>query len=73
MMCRDNFEALGGSEEARDFVLEAAKGNGFFSVWFTVFDQHVDVKLALIDAFPGTAASCFGQDGSLISRPGADL
>lgn len=72
-MCRDNFEALGGSEEARGLVLEAARGQGFFSVWFAVVDRHVDVKLALIDAFPGTAASCFGQDGNLTNRPGAAI
>lgn len=71
--CRDRLEALDGSEEARDLVLEAAIGYGFFSVWFAVFDQHVDVKLALIEAFPGTAASCFDQDGSLVNRPGAEI
>ena len=72
-MCRDSFEVLGRSEEARGLVLEAAKGSGFFSVWFAVFEQHIDVKLALIDAFPGTATSCFGQDGSLVNRPGAEI
>lgn len=72
-MCRDNFEALGRSEEARDLVLEAAKGCGFFSVWFAVFEQHLGVKSALIDAFPGTATSCFDQDGSLVNRPGAEI
>ena len=71
--CRDRLEALDGSEEARDFVLEAAIGYGFFSVWFAVFDQHIAVKLALIDAFPGTAASCFDRDGSLVNRTGAEI
>ena len=71
--CRAGFKASRGSDDALALVLAAATGYGFFSVWFTVFDRHVDVKLALVDAFPGTAASCFGQDGSLIGRPGADL
>ena len=71
--CRARFESLGRSEEARGLVLDAARYCGFFSVWFTVFDQHPEVKLELIDRFPGTAASCFGQDGSLVNRPGAEL
>ena len=71
--CRGRFESLGESEQARDLVIEAAKWHGFFSVWFAEFDRHVDVKLALIDAFPGTATSCFGQDGSLLNRPGAAI
>ena len=71
--CRASFEASRGSDDALELVLAAATGYGFFSVWFAVFDRHVDVKLALIDAFPGTAASCFGQDANLINRPGAAL
>ena len=71
--CRANFEALGRSDEARGLVIDAARYCGFFSVWFDVFDRHVDVKLALIDAFSGTAKSCFGQDGSLINRPGGAI
>ena len=72
-LCLDQFQALDGSEEARELVLVAAKGYGFFSVWFVVFDGHVDVRLALIDAFPGTATSCFAEDGSLVNRPGAEI
>lgn len=71
--CRNRFESLGESEEARDLVIDAAKGHGFFSVWFAVFYRHIDVKLALIDAFPGTATSCFDQDASLVNRPGAEI
>lgn len=32
---------------------------GFFSIWFTVFQAHDDVKKALIEKFTGTAADCF--------------
>ena len=42
--CRDKFESLERSEDARDLVLEVAKGYGFFSVWFTVFEGYVDVN-----------------------------
>ncbi len=72
-MCRDTFESLNRSAEARGLVVAAAEGCGFFSVWFTVFDQHIDVKLALIDAFPGTAASCFDEGAALVNRPGSDI
>jgi hypothetical protein len=72
-VCRDRFESLDESDEACDLVVEAAKGCGFFSVWFAVFERHIDVKSALIDAFPGTATSCFDQDGSLVNRPGAEI
>ena len=72
-MCRDRFESLDRSEEARGFVLDAAKYCGFFSVWFAVFEGPVDVRLALIDALPGTAASCFDERADLLRRPGADL
>ena len=71
--CRASFEAARGSDDALALVLAAATGYGFFSVWFAVFDQHIDVKLALIDAFPGTATSCFDQDGGLVNRPGAEI
>ena len=71
--CRDNFKSLDRSAEARGLVVAAAKGYGFFSVWFAVFDQHTDVKLALIDAFPGTAALCFDEGAALVNRPGSDI
>ncbi|MCY4026922.1 MAG: HNH endonuclease [Acidobacteria bacterium] len=71
--CRDRFESLDRSMEARDLVLAAAKGYGFFSVWFAVFEGHVDVRLALLDAVPGTAASCFDEGANLIRRPGAEI
>ena len=71
--CRAAFEKLNGSNEALDLVLIAAKGYGFFSVWLTVFDRHIAVKRALIDAFPGTATSCFNARGVPINRPGSVL
>ena len=71
--CRDLFESLDRSMRARDLVIAAATGYGFFSVWFAVFEGHVDVRLALIDAVPGTAASCFDEGANPISRPGAEI
>jgi uncharacterized protein (TIGR02646 family) len=37
----------------------AAYNKGFFSIWFTVFQAHDDVKQALIEKFTGTATECF--------------
>ena len=38
--CRSLFERTGGSDEAIEFVLVAAKGHGFFSVWMAVFHGY---------------------------------
>lgn len=66
--CLANYENLRGSETALQFVLEAARGYGFFSAWLTVFDNHPNVKHALIELFNGTCDSCFDQNGTAIPR-----
>lgn len=71
--CRSRYESLGHSEEAVGFVLEAARGFGFFSVWMAVFGAHAAVRRALIEGFPGTAHSCFNDEGEAVKRPCADL
>ena len=71
--CRSNFESLGKSDEALAIVLDAAKGWGFFSVWVAVFQGHFKVKRALIEGFPGTAASCFNDKGEPVNRPGSAI
>ena len=38
------FEKLGGVNEAREQVIIAAQGYGFFSVWMTVFEDYPEVK-----------------------------
>lgn len=40
-------------------ILELVKARGGWSIWFTIFKGHDDVRKALIDEFPGTAANCF--------------
>jgi uncharacterized protein (TIGR02646 family) len=42
-----------------DTIIDLALSRGFFSIWFTVFQDHDDVKKALIEKFTGTAAECF--------------
>lgn len=72
-LCRSNFEDLGGAKQARDIVVEAARGQGFFSVWMTVFGDHPPVRKALIDAFPGTDETCFDSNGSPVRKPGKEI
>ncbi len=43
-------------------IMDLAKGYGFFSVWFGVFEEHPEVRKALIDSFPGTTLSCFDAE-----------
>lgn len=64
------FEALGRSDAAKTLIISTAMGYGFLSVWLTVFDAYPAVKLALIDAFPGTAKNCFDDIGKAVNRPG---
>ncbi len=56
-----------------DFMIDTAVAKGFFSVWLTVFEQHPKVKRELIKNFPGTAESCFDEDGNLQPRPGGAI
>lgn len=42
-----------------DTIIDLAKGYGGWSIWFTVFKGHDEVRKALIEKFPGTAARCF--------------
>ncbi len=49
-------------------IAEFATQRGFFSVWFTVFNAHIEVKQQLIIAFNGTAINCFNDDNEQIER-----
>lgn len=40
-------------------IVKSALGHGHFSVWMTVFASDLDVRRALIAAFPGTATTCY--------------
>ena len=41
------------------YLIDYAKAQGGWSIWFTVFKDHPEVRKALIDEFPGTAKNCF--------------
>lgn len=42
-----------------DTVIDLAEASGCWSIWFTVFKGHDEVRKALIERFPGTAKECF--------------
>ena len=68
-----SYEALERSPEALPLIVTAALGYGFLSVWLKVFDAYSEVRLALLDAFPGTAKDSFDDQGLCVNRPGGVL
>ncbi|MEI6138571.1 MAG: HNH endonuclease [Mariniphaga sp.] len=40
-------------------IVEFALQRGFFSVWFSVYENHTPVKKLLVELFEGTAKNCF--------------
>jgi hypothetical protein len=52
-----------GSLSAQQLV-EFAIQRGYFSVWFSVFQNHPEVKKLLIDTFVGTSHNCFDTDNN---------
>lgn len=62
------------SAELLETILDLARSEGFFSVWMTVFADMPEMRHRLIDAFPGTAQTCFDDHSALISpRTGSGL
>lgn len=55
-------------EITAESVVNFAHERGFFSVWFSVFSAHQEVKGRLINAFYGTAANCFDANFNPIPR-----
>lgn len=83
------FEALTVAEEARcswekhkntNFrddqltnIVNQARGYGFFSIWMMVFEGEIEVRNALISAFPGTDRSSFDKSALPLQRKGSEL
>lgn len=65
--------SLDDSGFVRSLIVEIALGNGFFSVWFSVFEGDADMRLRLIAAFRGTAGDCFSPEGNPEPRPGGQI
>jgi uncharacterized protein (TIGR02646 family) len=49
-------------------IIEFAKSRGYFSIWFTIFLDHKEVKEALVKNFKGTATGCFDENFNLVPR-----
>lgn len=59
---REAWRKIKGSEFEVDMlkqIVTCARQTGFFSIWMMVFEGDREVKLALIQEFPGTARTCF--------------
>lgn len=57
----------------RHQIERTALAHGYFSVWMTVFDSDSEMKRRFIDAFRGTAQSCFDEVGNPVPRPGGQI
>lgn len=51
-----------------DMLMEYIKICGGWSIWYTVFFDHREVREALVTQFPGTARDCFDADFKPIPR-----
>ncbi len=71
LRCQQLLEAT-DTAGMREVILTLAKESGYFSIWFEVFSNDSAMRLALIQAFPGTAQDCF-DNGQAIPKPGAPL
>jgi uncharacterized protein (TIGR02646 family) len=50
------------SPESIELLLKTVRKTGFFSVWYTVFCDDLEIRNALSSAFPGTAVSRMGYE-----------
>lgn len=58
---RSNWDAW-GKERSRDFLElleDSARAKGFFSIWYSIFEDVPEVKSVLLNAFPGTDENSF--------------
>lgn len=58
-----------------DIIMDLVTSRGGWSIWFTVFKGHDEVRKALIDDIPGTCKSCFDAKNHYVPierNPGAE-
>jgi len=53
----------------RHLLLDVFRGDGHWSVWMTIFQDHDDMRALLIGAIPGTAPDCFDANARPVARP----
>ncbi|RYF36132.1 MAG: HNH endonuclease [Cytophagaceae bacterium] len=57
---KQDVDADPNNQHTRNCAVRTALAHGFFSIWMKVFENDVDMRKRLIDAFRGTAGSgCF--------------
>ena len=54
--------------EMREQIIDTATANGYFSIWMTVFENDIDIRQRLIEAFPGTCRECFDPETKPVQR-----
>ncbi|MEI6705739.1 MAG: hypothetical protein WCK96_01245 [Methylococcales bacterium] len=57
----------------REQIIDTATSTGFWSVWMTVFQDNIDMRQRLINAFTGTSRACFDANTQPIQRAGGQL
>lgn len=55
----DDYEKSDKDAKSLSCLIKTIEEYGFWSIWFTVFRNHDEVRAAMIDVFPGTAKNCF--------------
>jgi uncharacterized protein (TIGR02646 family) len=67
---RNEVFANPGNSSVRKLAVDVAVGEGFFSIWMTIFEADADMRNRLIDAFNGTRNSgCFDPATSVPVSP----
>ncbi|MEM7518986.1 MAG: HNH endonuclease [Planctomycetota bacterium] len=57
---RDELLGEPESQALRRQIVRTAEATGFFSIWMSVFEGDIDMRIRLVKAFPGTEESgCF--------------
>ena len=49
--------------DMKNQIIMTALGDGFFSIWMEVFCDEPEIRLALIEAFPGTNLNYYDEKG----------
>jgi hypothetical protein len=65
--------SLDDTENVRELIKDISVGQGFWSVWMTVFADDADMCRRFREAFPGTAPDCWDETGAAICRPGGAI
>lgn len=69
-VAHDELQAQPDNDLLRRMIVRLAQARGFFSVWMTVFAADRDMRLRLIQAFPGTLESgCFDPVSTAPVKP----